>query len=192
MFSKIWMWHALFLDCQYRKGMQMTKQLPPGVCVPLQNCLPEWKQLVLIYSLMHMQISLKSHTQMILHWDLEHLRRSIVYYRKVVSGDGSISSAVSLCFWSWIMVGVSVLASFGIRLSLNSLHKLLFINHIRKSLYNSISTAVLCHDSCLLFPSNCTTDHHIYVFTPNQQLCFLVSTMLILVIFEEALNMKQS
>jgi hypothetical protein len=81
MFSKIWLWHTLFLDRRYSKGMQMEKLLPPGVRVPLQNCLPEQKQLVLIYSLIHMQISLKSHTQMILHWELEHLRRSIVYHR---------------------------------------------------------------------------------------------------------------
>jgi hypothetical protein len=42
---------------------------------------PDKNSLGLIYSLMHMQIYLKSHTRMILHWDLEHSRRSIVYHR---------------------------------------------------------------------------------------------------------------
>ena len=70
----------------------------------------------------------------------------------VVSNDGSTSSAVSLFFLSWIMVGDNAETLLGIGLCLNSLHKLLFINHVRKSLKSSISTA------CLLYTSDAADD----------------------------------
>ncbi len=141
MFSMISLWHALSLDHPQHKGMQMAILLPQEVSVLWQGCLHEQRQLGQICSLMHMQISMKSHILMTFHQGLEHLKGNTACLQMIFLMRGQFLLQCHY-FLSLIIFGVSAQTSFGMGPSLNSLHALLLRNHVCKSLNNLLSTAV--------------------------------------------------